>query len=325
MRYKVKSVDIIVGLVYFLAALAISMSGYAAGEFELVHKISNGFLSSNAMSIKGGPYEFREYSDNLMNGNILYLKYDYNISAVYSNNEFSISVISGRSFMPDDFKDPSPKAIAGKNIELRVSKDGKNYYHHNGIDYEIIGIMGLKKISRLDNSVFLCTFGNPDTEGADIVIDGTRVEENVRLLQSRLGGLKALSLEEAGIGRIFASNIISFKTIFTYVGLIFLFSLFSITCFWVMQKQKLILILKIFGISRINILKTVGAEYSKYALLSFAAGVVIAYIFLRPMFSFQSSIINNLVYAITGMLCCLVPAFIFNLRWANQSMGRYWR
>lgn len=325
MRYKPKSTDIVVGLVYFLAALAISMSGYAAGEFELVHKISNGYLSSNAVSIRSGPYEFREYSDNLMNGNILYLKYDYNVSAVYSNDKFIIPVISGRSFTSDDFNDSSPRAIAGKNIELKTLTDGKNYYHYNGIDYEIIGMTGIKKISRLDNSVFLCASGNPDTEGADIVIDGTRVEENVRLLQSRFGDLKASSLEEAGIGRIFVSNIISFKTIFTYVGFIFLFSIFSITCFWIMQKQKLILILKILGISRVNILKTICAEYSKYALLSFAAGCVIAHIFLRPAFSFRFSIVNNLVYVIAGMLCCLVPAFIFNLRWANQSMGRYWR
>ena len=53
MRVKKNSSDIILILIFFLMAILISIAGYSKGEFDLIQKISNNFLSENAMSISG--------------------------------------------------------------------------------------------------------------------------------------------------------------------------------------------------------------------------------------------------------------------------------
>ena len=39
---------------------------------------------------------------------------------------------------------PLPKAIVGKDVNIQLSDNGSNYYLHNGIKYEVIGIAGIK-------------------------------------------------------------------------------------------------------------------------------------------------------------------------------------
>lgn len=324
MKYKKKSSDIIVMLIYFLAALAICMAGYSKGEFELIQKVSNNFFSQKAMSLSSG-HQFQDYAENLLNENVLYFKNDYNVYWVYFNNKFYIPVTSGRFFKPEDFKSSIPKAIVGKDVEVQLSGNGKSYYLHNGIKYEVIGITGIKKVSWLDNCAYLSALSSIKIEWTNIIIDGTRVEENTKMLQTKFEGITVNTLDEAGIARIFKNQGTSFQAVFEYIGLVFIFTIITITSFWIMQKKKLILILRICGISRINILKTLCTEYSRYALLSFSIGIIFSLIIIRPIFSYQFNILNNFIFLTAGILCCIIPALLLNLTWTSRSMGRYQR
>lgn len=324
MRVKKNSSDIILILIFFLMAILISIAGYSKGEFDLIQKISNNFLSENAMSISGS-LRIQDYTENLLNDNVLYFKSDYSVYWIYFNDKFQIPITSGRFFNAEDFESPLPKAIVGKDVNIQLSDNGSNYYLHNGIKYEVIGIAGIKKTSWLDSCVYLSALSSMEMKYTNIIIDGYRVDENIKKLQTNFEGVTANTLEEAGIARIFKSKVTSFQTVFKFVGLVYIFTIIIITSFWILQKKKLIIILKVCGIKRLNILKTICIEYSKYAILSFLVGLFFSLIFIKPMFSYQFNVLNNFIYLFVGIICCIIPVLLINLTWTNRSLGRYQR
>ncbi|NLU51475.1 MAG: hypothetical protein GXX10_01225 [Clostridiaceae bacterium] len=322
MILKHKSADIVLLIIYFLASLALSIIGYSTGEFQLVQRISNSYFTDKAVCL----YElkFSEATEVLLPGNFLFSKKGYNIYGIYLNKgKFHIPIISGRTFETDDFYCSEPKAIVGKNVKTKV-RDGKEYYEFNGSELEIIGIMGIEKESWLDDSVYISiTKDTRQVWTEPYILDGDRVIENVNLIEANYTHVKVNNLEESGIARIFSSNATNFNTLFFYVGLMFFITIIVSTSFWVIQKQKFMLILKICGVSRIKILLAICLEYFKYAFASFVVGIVVAYFSIRYMFSYQLNSFNIFIFFIAGMICCIVPALFLNLRWANNSIGRY--
>lgn len=324
MKLKNKSSDIFLILIFFLSAISISLAGYSMGEFKLNQRVSNKFFSQDAMSISG-LLQIKDYTENILNENVIYFKSDYSVYWIYFSGKFQIPITSGRFFTAEDFKSPLPKAIVGKDIDIQLSDNGRDYYLYNGIKYEVIGITGIRKMSWLDSCVYLSALSNMEMKYENIVIDGTRVDENIKIFQTKFDDFSVNTMEDAGIARIFKSSGTSFQVVFKYVGLVLIFTIIMITNFWVIQKKKLIMILKVCGISRLNILKTVCIEYSKYAILSFLVGLIFSLIFIRPMFSYQLSILNNFIFLFAGIFCCIIPALLISLTWTNDSMGRYQR
>ncbi len=325
MKIRKKSSDAIIAIVYFLTSLAISMASFSAGELELIQRISNSYFSDSAMSIESSEIASIDFSKDLLSGNALFFKEAYGIYSVYFTGHFYMPMTSGRFFMPDDFEDSLPKAVVGKDIPTHTSSDGKSIFTYGTTDYEVIGIAGINKSSRLDNSVYLSMPPQAiGTKTGVFILDGPKVRKNINMLKEKYY-LSSNKLENLGIQRIFESHGTSFQGLFKAIGLIFLISILAITSYWFLQKRKLVLILKLCGLTRLKILGILCMEYAHYALSSFAAGTVFAYLFISPLFSYPFDITNHLTYLSAGMVFCLVPALILNLRWANQSMGRYQR
>lgn len=329
MRIKNKSSDLVVAIIYFLAAIAISIATYSMGEIDLIKKISNSFFSNDAISIvdrESNSDNFEILAENLLRKNALFHKEGYNIYSIFFKGNYQIPMLSGRFFKPGDFNNTLPKAVVGRDIKTVKSVDGKAYYNFENKQYEIIGIMGIKKVSWLDNSVYLSIPQKNDfNKTSPIILDGYKVKENITLLKEKYNSFEIAPLEAVGIERIFKTSDSSLQSLFKYIGIVFMLSIISITSYWFIQKQKLIMILKICGISRFNILKTICIEYSQYALLSFSVGVIFSFLFLKPLFSCECNISTYLVFVCFGILSLLVPSLILNLRFATRSVGRYQR
>lgn len=325
MKIKKKASDMVIGLVYFLASLAISMVSFSTGELELVHRISNSYFTDYAMIVDGSDITLIDYSEDLLRGNALFYKEEHGIYSVFFTGHFNIPVISGRFFSPRDFEDGLPKVVVGRDIQTNKAKDGKTYYTYGNINYEVIGIAGIKKISGLDNSVYLSMPPHSiNTKKGPFIIDGTKVVENIRILRDK-HNLSSSKLENLGVQRIFESKGSSYQGLFRTIGLVFLTSILAITSYWFLQKHKLVLILKICGISRLKIIGVLCMEYVRYALLSFVVGTAFSLLFIKPLFSYPFNIASHFAYISAGILFCLVPSVILNLQWANQTMGRYQR
>ena len=325
MKLRKRASDVVIGLVYFLASLAISMVSFSTGELELVHRISNSYFTDYAMIVDGSDITLIDYSEDLLRGNALFYKEAYGIYSIYFTGYFYMPITSGRFFSPRDFEGSLPKAVVGKDIQTQKAEGGKTYYTYGNIDYEVIGIAGIKKVSWLDNSVYLCMpHHSINSKKGLFIIDGTKVEENIRLLRDK-HNLSSSKLENAGIQRIFESKGSSFQGLFKSIGLVFLTSILAITSYWFLQKHKLVLILKICGIPRLKIMGILCMEYVRYALLSFFIGTAFSLLFIKPLFSYPFNITSLLAYLSAGLFFCLIPALVLNLRWANQSMGRYQR
>ena len=82
------------------------------------------------------------------------------IRAVYSKGDNYIPpVYEGRYFTQEEFDSDAAVCVVGKLVvehgSLKDGEDGKKYFTHYGVDYEVIGYIGTSKTTDLDNMVML--------------------------------------------------------------------------------------------------------------------------------------------------------------------------
>nr|SFZ88132.1 hypothetical protein LREN565_1245 [Loigolactobacillus rennini] len=78
---------------------------------------------------------------------------------VYGAGDFkTLPLVSGRFFSDSDFDSPVPVAIVGQNIAKKLYTPTSQSYLKYGKRYlSVIGVVGAKKASQLDNMVFIST------------------------------------------------------------------------------------------------------------------------------------------------------------------------
>jgi len=130
----------------------------------------NEFFSPNTMKVsvitsgKSGDFEvdFYNLGENYTVTRNVSMTTDYekdSIRAVYSKGEYQIPTIyDGRYFTQEEFDSEAAVCVVGKLVAERALKegeDGKKYFSHYGVDYEVIGYIGVSKATDLDNMVML--------------------------------------------------------------------------------------------------------------------------------------------------------------------------
>ena len=81
------------------------------------------------------------------------------IRGVYSKGDTYVPTIyEGRYITQEEFDSGAPVCVVGRLVAERALKEGENgklYYTYNGIDYEVVGYIGVKQVTDLDNMVML--------------------------------------------------------------------------------------------------------------------------------------------------------------------------
>lgn len=81
-------------------------------------------------------------------------------------------LISGRFFTPSDFKSNNRYAVVGLNcVDDCKTIVNKKYIKYQGCDYEVIGIVGSRKTSMLNFTVFIASNENLMAENSVFVLD----------------------------------------------------------------------------------------------------------------------------------------------------------
>ena len=130
----------------------------------------NEFFSKNAMSVRvitsghSGPFEvdFFNLGENYSISRNVNMTTDYekdSIRAVYAKGEYEIpTVYEGRYITQEEFDSEAAVCVVGKLVaerSLKEGEDGKKYFTHYGVDYEVVGYIGVTKSTDLDNMVIL--------------------------------------------------------------------------------------------------------------------------------------------------------------------------
>lgn len=126
-------------------------------EISLVEKISNEMMGNEAIYFQttSETLDFHEIYTYLPEDGILYnnLSWDKNYkSIIFKENIPTIPILEGRFFEQTDRE--KKVAVVGKNIAENLQKSDP-IIDINGIEYEVIGIIGVEYTTKLDNTVWV--------------------------------------------------------------------------------------------------------------------------------------------------------------------------
>ena len=130
----------------------------------------NEFFSSKTFIVRVSPQnesgEFTvnitDLGDNFSLTRSVGMTSDYSkdsVRAVSSKGDFYIpTVYEGRYITQKEFDSDAPVCVVGKLVaerSLKIGEGGKKYYNFYGVDYEVVGYIGIEKTTDLDNMVII--------------------------------------------------------------------------------------------------------------------------------------------------------------------------
>ncbi len=140
----------------------------------------------------------------------------------FAGNSYYLPVTEGRFFSQADFSNRSPVCVIGTDLEKRCYKrDNVSYINYNGVEFEVIGTIGLPMVSKLDYMLILNMLSVPESLASTGVIvfgdDNIRVVN--RLLElDKLAGFEQFYQANEGIQAIWnTASIYTFLAAFVYL------------------------------------------------------------------------------------------------------------
>lgn len=259
---------------------------------------------------------------NAYKGKAIYLK-DYN---------HNIPILDGSFFNQDDFADSKNRIVIGKKLLDRVIlRENKRYIKFNGIEYEVIGVMGYEnRDSILDKSFYLNLNGYLKQKNNNVketlIISGN--DSNTTLL------IKDIK-EEFTETTLYKNNNLFFRDLMenkiTSLFRTILASLCLITCLliitsnYIYSKKLEIGIRKLYGSSNIKIYIKFIYEYIKILLGGFFISIIINLcIYKMNVFEYRASEkIHILTFIITFLIVIgfgVISSYAFIKKINNSSV-----
>ncbi|HBG76571.1 MAG TPA: hypothetical protein DDW86_06400 [Clostridiales bacterium] len=284
---KGKGINWMVAFAYFLAGITVLLAERFIFEYNQYEKISNQYISENARFLQigdGGNRTLRDLKIHLKKDEVLYQEAGAHAKKVYiSEGRFTIPILKGKTFQQKDILSKYNKALVGKNVEVQKDSSGKTIYLSENRKYEVIGVIGIKKPSKLDYMKYL-NYGTGKEEPLEGVwiLDGKDTTKSFQRMEVKLREnnvkYRELDRESAGIDRVFRLND-KMKIVNGMMILMILFTVLSLTYYWILHKRKEIAILKLCGVSMQRTLLFVLLQYFVYALIGFLPGVIPSFFF----------------------------------------------
>ncbi|MFS0837931.1 FtsX-like permease family protein [Paenibacillus sp. 1P03SA] len=325
---RMNSSSLLLFLVFVCIGFFTSMAVSYLDKYKLVEKISQNYVGDEAIFFRFERLSSVDKSSlrNMLNqGEILYKKIDPAIREMLFKGAISpFPMIEGHSF-DSESKPGKNIAVVGRDVPKTTGE--KERYAHNGLSYEIIGITGMGKPSKLDRMVFLQTDNaQADTKGIWILDGNKNLEEtfqNIQLFSEQNGGsVKKVDVPGEGLRRFFQNELI-FKMIDSLVILSFITCASALTVYWVEQRKQMIAIQKLCGFSTRLIFWDSFKRYLAVSVLSYTGGSMIGIVVL-PQTSYSPA---NLLAQygstlLTGIVVCLIPLTLMMKRSTDQAVRR---
>ncbi|MCR5792832.1 MAG: ABC transporter permease [Lachnospiraceae bacterium] len=286
------------GIVLFLSFIAISICAICvSGAMRLNRKIereSRNFYSEHARNTT--LYEFQEndflqelYSEKAGEDYIIYKNIDdpeLDIRGVlYSGKVTLPNMLSGEFLEEGYLKGNDGTAVVGRSFENLIKKEnGESYFYYNDLKLKVLGIMGEKNTSRMNEMIFVdmaSAIKNSGVNG-EYVIDGKdpdkldRLAENIEYMSSEKGKVSiAGEYIESGVAWFFAKERIT-GTMYTLILCSFLITTVMVSFLWMSQKKRKVAVMRLQGYSNGEIICEIAKEYYGFAVVGFGIGLVIA-------------------------------------------------
>lgn len=209
--------------VIFLTGILSLIVGDAVFKAQVYDQISNDlYLPGVSYFRQSVPLSFNEVS-LLMGESFVSKHIDVTTRAIcFASNSYYLPVTEGRFFSQVDFSNRSPVCVIGTDLRERCyQRDNVSYINYNGVEYAVIGTIGLSMVSKLDTMLILNMLSVPESLSSERVMvfgdDNIRVVN--RLLElDKLAGFEQFYQASEGIQAIWNTvSIYTFLSGFVYL------------------------------------------------------------------------------------------------------------
>ena len=172
--------------VIFLTGILSLIVGDAVFKAQVYDQISNDlYLPGVSYFRQSVPLSFNEVSF-LMGESFVSKHIDVTTRALcFAGNSYYLPVTEGRFFSQADFSNRSRFCVIGTDLRERCyERDNVSYINYRGVEFEVIGTIGLPIISRLDQMLILNMLSVPESlASTGVVVFG---DDNVRVVNRLL-------------------------------------------------------------------------------------------------------------------------------------------
>ncbi|MBN3525196.1 ABC transporter permease [Paenibacillus apiarius] len=333
MEIRAKLPSILLIIVFTAVGFCTNWVASTLFEYQLLEKISQGYVSNSAISFSlqnADSAEVKDFVDYLNPGDILYKSISENFKAVFFKETTSrMPLIQGRFFTKQDFFSGQSLALLGQAKRTQIfTKGGVPLYKYEGQTYEVIGIIGMDTLSKLDDMIMVNIDGiqNLDNNGV-WSLDGSG-KGDINTTFEKLKGyamkqgwtIKEIDSSIEGTRRFFRNENI-YQFIYFAVFFSFITCAAVITAYWVERRKHIIAIQKLCGYSSFLIFWDSFKTYFFISIISYTIGILLGIFALSANLTFISELIPAYVTTIlTGMAFCMLPLAYFMSRWTDRAV-----
>lgn len=302
-------------VIFFLLGVAITTLLIIARQVEFFDFLSNrAYYTSSTKTIQS---EYILYDDMIKFSDNTFVSKELGSDSrgIYFSEkyEYKLPVTSGRFFSSNDFKKDNNYIVLGKNLKkFLYSKNNKICFKQNGVEYEVIGIIGMKEDSVLD-SMIIYNLANiyEDTPIDTPVIFGNEIkslEKNIKN-HKKNNAIKIINNEDNNMLRIWsASNI--YKSLVNAASLIVILVGIYTYNFRSRAYYKKFYIYKILGFNQKNSYINISFIDLIYLMIFYLIGILMALPFIKNSFLINLSFLNQILFV---TLSIFGICFLFSL------------
>lgn len=217
------------------------------------------------------------------------------VRAVYIKGDVKTpNIVKGRFFTEEDFESIKPMAVVGSLIAARSVKiiNGKETFTYAGVNYEVIGYMGIKGSSDLDSIAWvnmdvylqnatytgLYSIDGNNMEDVDAAFNTFTVQFNERVTKQEVF-LNPVIYE----GTVKSLNFYS-QDVYLIAFIMFVLNILIITIYYIDKNEYKISVKKLCGALKSNIFKEITFKFIILATVGFILGITFFKIIMNTLF-----------------------------------------
>jgi len=313
------SLEIII--IFFIVGITTILVVYSENQYILNEKISNDYYSNKSLRFiveSDDDLTINEVFGNISSVDILYNEINNDIVAVYGK-DISFPLLNGRNIRTDDYNSRKRVAILGANIESTNIINEVEYFNFNGIEYEVIGRIGLNKESKLDNKIYINILETDIVQEGTWILDGDNTEDYFNSISLREGiEISKIDTEKIDVKKLF-NNTNLITTIYIFIWIVLIITIVLITYFWIFNKKNNIYIFKLCGLKKSNIFIELFYEYLVMVGIGYSIGIIPTALIFKNYISYNIKLLFLMIIIIlSGITACVIPMIFALNKWTND-------
>ena len=270
-----KKINILTAASSLIFGVIIALIVVQYSKYDYLSDLTNGLYKDNSVYFKvNDTDEADRIMDKLSYNEVIFGEINDDYRAVYFNKRYSLPMKKGRFFRKGDFKENNNYVVIGSEHESSVKQiDGRNIFNYEGVDFEVIGIVGMDIASPLDKMIFF----NMKNVAKYMAIEDTLFVLSTNNKNSSAidnADIQIYDVPVVGVHRVINYKVAVFVIAYCCVALT-LFCVVSLLYMYLGNQKNKIRAYGIMGFRRSYIVYNIFKEQLKYILVPVIAGTAI--------------------------------------------------